>query len=187
MIFNNITAKYVKVETLNGAAALSSVIKDTATSPEDVDFSKKTISGKMEVQEAALTNLKGQAVQGLFRNKDQAFRNLKHDLILTFFADLLDSFGKWSKPGVVKGPMSVKNLNLKTLETPRGLRLEMPAEMQEVIFQGNLAVGNINGVNFASFIDNVVQLDQEYSINHATFRESFSLIIFLLIKNKSNA
>lgn len=65
----NIKAKYIKAESLNGAADLNAVIQDTAISPEDIDFSKKVISGKMEVQEAALTTLKRQAVQGLWMSQ----------------------------------------------------------------------------------------------------------------------
>lgn len=68
-----------------------------------------------------------------------------------------------------KGPINIAKLNVKNLETPAYFSLSLPTRVKNVIVKGDSNIEKINNIDIQSFMENVLKLDDQISLEHVTF------------------
>ncbi|XP_011299447.1 uncharacterized protein clos [Fopius arisanus] len=153
----NITLKSLRADLLKaveifGALELEDALADAARSWEEVPWELKNITGEARVVNSSISQVADVDLRGLH-----------------------ESLGKWSSPGVLKGPIHVKTLRVKNVMARKGFNISLPKIVSQLEALGNVNVKWVNGIDILEFIDNAVELDDMISLTNITFLGGLSV------------
>lgn len=77
----------------------------------------------------------------------------------------------WIEPNFLNTSISTINLTTNILRPPIQFYIELPKIIKNIIFEQNVLVNNINGINFSNFLLNTIKFNDMVSVQNITFRK----------------
>lgn len=77
----------------------------------------------------------------------------------------------WIEPNFLNTSISTINLTTNILRPPIKFYIELPKIIKNIIFEQNVLVNNINGINFSNFLLNTIKFNDMVSVQNITFRK----------------
>lgn len=87
------------------------------------------------------------------------------------YIDLKRLVNIWIEPNFLNTSINTINLITNILRPPLQFYIEMPKIIKNIIFQQNVLVNNINGINFSNFLLNTIKFNDMVSMQNITFRK----------------
>ncbi|KAG9431659.1 hypothetical protein HZU67_06304 [Apis mellifera carnica] len=88
--------------------------------------------------------------------------------------DLKKLINTWIEPNFLNTSISTINLTTNILRPPIQFYIELPKIIKNIIFEQNVLVNNINGINFSNFLLNTIKFNDMVSVQNITFRNGIS-------------
>lgn len=87
------------------------------------------------------------------------------------YTDLKRLIDIWIEPNFLNTSINTLNLITNILQSPFQFYIELPKIIKNIIFEQNIRVNNINGINFSNFLSNTIKFNDMVSVQNITFRK----------------
>lgn len=77
----------------------------------------------------------------------------------------------WIEPNFLNTSINTINLITNILQSPLQFYIELPKIIKNIIFEQNIRINNINGINFSNFLSNTIKFNDMVSVQNITFRK----------------